>query len=171
MFSQSSWFKYRSIRQYAFKEGCCMTNWKIKECRPKQITIKDNKQKEITPKKKFKSMSIQLREGSIEPDSDGTNILQQHLSYMNEDLKNHSIIDIDTSMSIVTWKLTKNHSHIISNRLFSSYSSYSGNSLRSKLDVESSSIPINHIELFYCLTRRLLFTSKITIPDVLDCVT
>ena len=48
---------------------------------------------------------------------------------------------------------------------------YSGNNQRSKLDVKSSSIPVKHLELFYCLIGRLLFTSEITRPDVLDCVT
>ena len=70
------------------------------------------------------------------------------------------------------WKLTKNCSHIISNRrLLYSYLSYPGNNQRSKLNVKSSSIPVNHIELFYYLIGRLLFRRKITRPEVLDCVT
>ena len=41
-------FKYRSVRQYAFEEGCFMTNQKTKECRSTQIKIEDNnEQKEI----------------------------------------------------------------------------------------------------------------------------
>ena len=40
-----------------------------------------------------------------------------------------------------------------------------------KLDVESSSILVKDIELLYCLIGRLLFTSKISRPDILDYVT
>ena len=98
-------------------------------------------------------------------------MLQQHLFYTNKDPKNYLSIGIDTSVIIVTWKLTKNCSHIISDRLLSSYSLYSGNSQRFKLDVESSSILVKHIKLFYYLIRRLLFTSKITRLNVLDYVT
>ena len=116
-------------------------------------------------------MSTQLREGSTEPNSDGTNILQQHIFYKNEDSKKCQFINIGISIPIVTWKPTNNRSHIISKRFFSSYSFYYENNQRSKLDVESSSIPVNHIELFYRLTVRLLFTSKITRLDVLDFVT
>ena len=114
---------------------------------------------------------MQLCNGSTEPDSDGTKILQHHIFYTNKDPKNYPFIDINTSIPIVTWKLTESRSHIISNRLLSSYSSYSGNNQRSKLDGESSSIPVNHIELFYRLIGKLLLTSKITRLDVLDCVT
>ena len=40
----------------------------------------------------------------------------------------------------------------------------------SKLDVESSSIPADYLESFYCLIERLVFTSNIIRSDVLDCV-
>ena len=116
-------------------------------------------------------MSTQLREGSIESDSDGTNILQHHLLYTNKDLKNYPFINIGTSIPIVKWKVTNNLSHIIRDGLLFGYSLYSGNNQRSKLDVELLSIPTNHIELFCYLNKRLLFTGKITRPDVLDCVT
>ena len=116
-------------------------------------------------------MSTQLHRGSTEPDNDATNILQKHLFYTDIDQKIHTFINISTSILNVTWKLTKNCSHMISDRLSSSYSLYSGNNQWSKLNVESSSIPLNHIELFYPLPGRLLFTSKITRPGVLGCVT
>ena len=93
------------------------------------------------------------------------------LFYTNKDLKNHTFIDVGTSIPIITWKLTKNCSHIISDKPLSSCSSYSGNNQRFKLDVESSSIPVKDIELFYCLIGRLSFTSKITRPDIQACVT
>ena len=99
------------------------------------------------------------------------NILQQHLFYTDKDPKNYLFINIGISLPIITWKLTKNCSYIIRNGLLSSYSFYSGNNQRSKLDVESSCIPVNCIELFYRLIRRLLFTSETTRPDVIDCVT
>ena len=82
----------------------------------------------------------------------------------------HSLIRVHLSQTL-PGKSQNNRSHIISNRILPGYSLYSGNNQRSKLNSESSSMPASHIELFYCLTRRLLFTSKIARPDVLDCVT
>ena len=78
-----------------------------------------NKNKSRLKDKKFRSVITQLHEGSIEPNSYGTNILQKHLFYKNKDPKNYPFIDIGTSILNITWKLTKNHSHIISDRLFS----------------------------------------------------
>ena len=103
--------------------------------------------------------------------SAGTNQLQQHLFYTNKDLKNYAFIDVGTSILIVTWKITKNHPHIISQSPFSSCSSFYGSNQRSERNDESSSIPINDIELFYCLIGRLLFTRKITTQNVQDGVT
>ena len=123
-FSQSSWFEYQSVQRCAFKEGRCMTNRKTKECRPTQIKIKDNNEqnKSRLKNKKFRSMSTQLREGSTEPDIDGTNILQKHLFYTNKDSKNYPFINIGTSIPNFIWKFTKNRSHIISNRFLFGYS-------------------------------------------------
>ena len=59
-------------------------------------------------------MSTQLHEGSTEPSCGEENILQQRLSYTNDDLKNYLFIDSGTSIPIIAWKLTKNHSHISS---------------------------------------------------------
>ena len=114
---------------------------------------------------------MQLRRGSAKPSSDGKNILQQCLFHTNKDLKNYPFIDAGTSILFIAWKLTKNYSHIISNKPLSDRSSYSGNNQRFKLDVESSSVPVKNIELFYRLIRKLLFTSKITRLDVQACVT
>ena len=113
--------------------------------------------------KKFRSVSTQLRDGSTEPDKDGTNILQKYLFYTNKDPKNYPFINIGISIPNVTWKLTKNYSHIIRDGLISGYSSYFGNNQISKHDIESSSIPANHTELFYHLNGRLLLTRKL--PD------
>ena len=89
--------------------------------------ITTNKKKTRLKNHKFRSVSTQLYEGSTEPNSDGTNILHQHLFYTNRNPKNYPFIDICISIPIVTWKLTKNCSHIISDRLLSTYSLYSGN--------------------------------------------
>ena len=89
--------------------------------------------------------------------------------YTNEDLKNYLLFNIGASIPIIAWKLTKNHSHIISGTSIPGCSPHSGNNQRFKLDVESPSIPKKDIELFYQLIARLLFTSEITRPDVLVC--
>ena len=106
---QSSWFEYQSVRQSDFKEGCCTTNKKNKECRPTQIEIKDNQKKRnhATKTKEFRSLSTQLRVRSTEPNSDGTNIQQQHLFYTNKDPKNYPFIDVGTSIPLVTNKNVK----------------------------------------------------------------
>ena len=69
---------------------------------------------------------MQLREGSIEPNSEGINIPQKQIFYTNGHQTNYPFINISRSISNVTWKLTKTFSHIISNRLLSGYSLYSG---------------------------------------------
>ena len=99
------------------------------------------------------------------------NLIQQHLFYTNKDLKNHTFINVSTSIPIVTWKLTKNRPYIISNKPLSSCSSYYGNNQRLKFNDVSSCIPIKDIEVFDRLIERLLFTSKITRPSIQDCVT
>ena len=116
-------------------------------------------------------MSTHLCEGSTEPNSVETNILRHHLFYTNKNLKNYPFIHVGKSISIITCKLTKKFSHIISNRLLSSCSLYYGNNQRSKLEVELSSMHVKHIELFYRFIGRLLSKSGITVPDVLNCVT
>ena len=130
-----------------------------------------NKQKSCLKLKNFRSASTQLRRGSTEPIRDGTNILQHHLFYTNEDLKHYTFINVGTSIPIVTWKLTKNRLHIISDRPLSSCLSYSGSYERFKLDVESLSIQMKDIGLFYRLIRRFSLTSEITRPDIQDCLT
>ena len=99
------------------------------------------------------------------------NVLQQHLIYTNEDMKNYPFIDTSTLIPIVAWKLTKNCSHIISGISIPGRSPHSGNSQRFKLDAESPNISAKDIELLYCLIRRLLFINKINVSDVQACVT
>ena len=112
-------------------------------------------------------MSTQLRGGPTEWSSGEKNILQ----HKNKDLKNYPFIDVGASIPVVAWKVTKNRSHIISNISIPSCSLHSGNNQRFKLNIESPSIPEEDIELFYCLISRLLFTSKVTRPDVQTYVT
>ena len=100
------------------------------------------KRKSFIKNKKFRSARTQLRKESNEPNRFGTNLLQHHLFYMNKDLENYTFIDVGTSIPSITWKLTKNLSHMISNRPLSSCSSYYGSHQRSKHNNESSSIPI-----------------------------
>ena len=129
MFSQSSWFEYQSVKQCAFKEGCCTTNQKPRSVSPHKLKLKTttNNKKSRLKNKKFRSVSTQLRRGSTEPNSNTTNTLQQHLFYTNKNHNNYPFIDVSTSIPIVTWKPTKNCSRIISNRPLSSCSSYFGN--------------------------------------------
>ena len=81
-------------------------------------------------------------------------------------MKNYPFIDTDASIPIVTWKLTKNHSHIINDISIPSCSPHSGNSQRFKLDAESPSMSAKDIELLCHLIGRLSFTNKITISDI-----
>ena len=146
---------------------------KLRSLDPHKSRSKTTTYKKIsyTKNKKFRSASTQLYRRSTEPNRNGTNLLQQYLFYTNKDLKNYTFIDVGTYISIVTWKLTKNCSHIISYRPLSSCLSYYESNKRSKRNDESSSIPTNDIKLFYCLIKRLLFTSTITRPSVRYCVT
>ena len=85
-------------------------------------------------------------------------------------MKNYPFIDTGVSISIVTWGLTKNCSHIISNISIPGRLLHIGNSQRFKLDAEPSSVAAKDIEFLYPLIGRLLFTNKITISDVQACL-
>ena len=50
------------------------------------------------------------------------------------------------------------------------YSSYYGNNQKLKHNDTSSSIPIEDVELFYCLIGILLSIIKITRPNVQECI-
>ena len=75
-------------------------------------------------------------------------------------MKNCPFIDINASIPIVTWKFTKNRSHIISDISIPGCSPYSGNKQRFKLDVESTKMSTKDIELLYRLIGNLLFTNN-----------
>ena len=94
----------------------------------------------------------------------------QNQVVMNDDLKNYPFINAGASFPIIVLELTKNCSHIISGISIPGRSTYSENKQRFKLNVESPSIPEKDIELFYRFIAILLFTSKITRPDVQACV-
>ena len=130
-----------------------------------------NKKRSRLNNKKSRSVSTQLRKGSTEPNSDEINMLLKRIFYKNKDMKNYPFISAGTSIPIVTWKLTKNCSHIVTNRPLSSCSLFYENNQRSKLEVESSSLPMNNIGLLYRLIGKLWFISGITRPDVQTCVT
>ena len=110
---------------------------KPRGCRPTQINIKENKkQKEITTKNnKLRSVSKPLCSGSVDLDSDDdivlqrftyggsvnssydggeNNIPQQSIFYTKKDMRTYPFMDNGKPIPIVTWKLTKNCSHIIS---------------------------------------------------------
>ena len=79
-------------------------------------------------------------------------------------------MDTDASVPIVAWKLTKKQSHIISDISVPGCLPHSGFSQRFKLNVDSPSMSEKDIGLLYCLIERLLFTNKITRPDIHACV-
>ena len=134
---------------------------------PKKIS---NKNKSRQQNKKFRSVSNPLYGIYVGSSSDDDNVPQRRLLYTNEDKNNHQLMDTGTSISIIAWKLTKNRSHIISDISIPGRLPHSGFSQRFKLNDNSPSISEKDIGLLYRLIKRLLFTSKITRPDVLACV-
>ena len=60
------------------------------------------KKKPCINNKKFMSANTQLRRGPTEPNRNGTNLLQQHLFYTNNGLKNCTFINAGISIPIVT---------------------------------------------------------------------
>ena len=79
-------------------------------------------------------------------------------------------MDTGASVPIVSWKLTKKRSHIISDISIPGCLPHSGFSQRFKLNADSPSMSEKDTGLLYRLIERLLFTSKITRPDVHACV-
>ena len=65
---------------------------------------------------------------------------------------------------------TKNRSHIISDISTPGRLPHSGFSQRFVLNANSPSMSVKDIGLLYCLIERLLFSSEITRPDILACV-
>ena len=84
------------------------------------------KKKSYTKNKKFRSANTQLRRKSKEPNRYGTNLLQQSLFYTKKELKKYTFISVGTSIPIITRKITKNCTYMISNRPLFSCSLYYG---------------------------------------------
>ena len=85
-------------------------------------------------------------------------------------MKNYPLMDTGASIPIVVWKLTKNCLHIISAISIPGRLPHSGFSQRFKLDADLPSMSEKDVGLLYRLIERLLFTRKITRPDVQACV-
>ena len=74
----------------------------------------DNKKKARLENKKFRSANKPLYGIHVDPENNDDNVPQQRLLFTNEDKTNYPFTNNDTYIPIVTWKLTKNKSHIIS---------------------------------------------------------
>ena len=139
--------------------------------RHKSISKKiDNKKKARLENKKFRSVNKSLYGIHVDPDNDDDNVPQQRLLFTNEDKTDYPFTNNDTYIPIVTWKLTKNQSHIISDISTPGCLPHSGFSQRFVLNANSPSMSDKDIGLLHRLIERLLFSSKITRPDVLACV-
>ena len=110
--------------------------------------------------------------GSVDPgyDGDENNIPQQSICCTNKDMRTYPLIDNGKSIPIVTWKLTKNCSHIISDISIPGQIPHSGFDQRFKLDADSPSMSEKDIGLLYRLIERLLLSCKVTRPDISACV-
>ena len=113
-------------------------------------------------------MSTQLRDeprsiklqsyGPTESRSVEENMLQQHLFNTNKDPKYYLFINTGASIPISTCNFIKNRLHIVSGTFIPSFSQYSRNDQRFKVDNESPSLLEKDSELF---VKRLLFTSEL----------
>ena len=150
-----------------------------------------SKKKSLLKNKKLRSVSKPLCVGSVDPGSDDNAVPQQytcrgsinsgndsgegivpqrHIFCTNKDMKTYPLMDTETTIPIVTWKRTKNCSHIISDISIPGRIPHSNFDQRFKLNVKSPSISEKDIGLLYRLIERLLLTSKVTRPDVRACV-
>ena len=150
-----------------------------------------SKKKSLLNNNKLRSVSKPLCLGSVDPDSDDdivpqqftyrgsvdsgydsgeNNIPQQSIFCINEDMRTYPLMNNGKSIPIVTWKLTKNCSHIISDILIHGQIPHSGVDKRFKLDAYSPSMSEKDIELLYRLIERLLLSCKVTRPDISTCV-
>ena len=78
---------------------------KLRNAGPHKLELKKpkTKKKSHLKNKKFRSLSTQLGGGSTDPSSDKKNILQEHLFYTTENMKNYPFVDTDASIPIVAW--------------------------------------------------------------------
>ena len=110
-----------------------------------------NKKKSRLENKKFRSANKSLYGIHVDPNNDDDNIPQQSLLFTNKDKRNYPLINNDTYIPIVTWKLTKNRSHIISDISTPGRLPHSGFSQRFILNADSPSISEKDIGLLYRL--------------------
>jgi len=134
---------------------------------PKKI---DKKKKACLENKKLRSANESLYGIHVDPANDNNNVPQQRLLFTNKDKRNYPFINNDTYIPIVTWKITKNQSNIISDISTPGRLPHSGFSQSFVLNASSSSVSEKDICVLYHLIARLLFSSKITRQDVLTCV-
>ena len=81
----------------------------------KSISKKNrNKRKSPLENKKFRSMSKPLYGISVDSNSNNGLKPPQYLLYKNKDKNKYPLMDTSTSIPIVSWKITKKQSHIIS---------------------------------------------------------
>ena len=129
-----------------------------------------NKKKAHFENKKFRSVNKSLYGIHVDPDNDDDNILQQRLLFTSENKTNYTSTNNNTYIPIVTWKLTKNRSHIISDISTPGRLPHSSTSQRFVLNANSPSMSEKDIGLLYRLIEGLRSSSKILRPDVLACV-
>ena len=110
--------------------------------------------------------------GSVDPgyDGDEKNIPQQGIFCINKDMRTYPLMDNRKSIPIVTWKLMKNCSHIISDISIPGQIPHSGFDQRFKLNANSPSMSEKDIELLDRLIERILLLFKVTRPDRSACV-
>ena len=87
--------------------------------------------------------------------------LPRHLLYKNEDKNKYPLMETSTSISIVSWKITKKQSHIISDISIPGCLPHSGFNQRFKLNADSPSMSKKDIGLLYRLIKRLYSQEKL----------
>ena len=91
----------------------------------------------------------------VDPNDDDDNVPQQRLLFTSENKTNYSSTNNDTYIPIVTWKLTKNQSHIISDISTPGRLPHSGSSQRFVLNANSPSMSEKDIGLLHRLIEEL----------------
>ena len=109
---------------------------------PHKLILKkiDNKKKTHLENKKFRSVNKSLYGIHVDPNNDNDNVPQQCLLFKSKDKTDYPFTNNDTYIPIVTWKLTKNRSHIISDISIPGRLPHSGSSQRFVLNANSPSM-------------------------------
>ena len=94
---------------------------------------------------------------STDPNSNNGSKPLQHLLFKSKDKKKYPLMDTSTSISIISWKITKNQSHIISDISIPGQLPNFGFSHTFELNTESPSMSDKDKCLLYSLIKRLLF--------------